>query len=50
MLRSDLRDFNDAYTVLKGIVTVSANERDRDEMTRQVILKNNAPFCLAFQK
>ena len=28
MLRSDLCDFNDAYVVVKGIVTVSADERD----------------------
>ena len=41
MLRSDLCDFSDAYIVVKGIVTVSADGRDRDEMNRQVILKNN---------
>ena len=45
MLRSDLCDFSDAYIVVKGIVTVSADERDRDEMNRQVILKNNGPFA-----
>ena len=39
MLRSDLCDFSDAYIVVKGVVTVSANEIDRDEMNRQVILK-----------
>ena len=44
MLRSDLYDFSDAYIFVKGIVTVSADERDRDEMNRQVILKNNVPF------
>ena len=44
MLRSDLYDFSDAYIVDKGIVTVSADKRDRDEMNRQVILKNNTPF------
>ena len=38
MLRSDLCDYNDAYIVVKRIVTVSADERDRDEMNRQVIL------------
>ena len=27
MLRSDLRDYNDAYTVVKGIITVSARDR-----------------------
>ena len=50
MLRSDLFDFNDAYIVVKGIVTVSADERDRDEMNRQVILKNNAPFISCISK
>ena len=44
MLRSDLRDYSDAYIVVKGIVTVSAEEKDRDERNRPVILKNNAPF------
>ena len=44
MLRSDLRGFSDAYIAVKGNVTVSADERDRDNMNRQVILKNNAPF------
>ena len=37
MLRSDLRDYSDAYIVIKEIATVSADERDRDEMNRQVI-------------
>ena len=44
VLRSDLCDFSDQYIVVKGIVTVSADERDRDEMNRQVIIKNNSPF------
>ena len=39
MLRSDLCDYSDAYIVVKGIVIVSADERDRDEINRQVILK-----------
>ena len=50
ILRSDLCDFNDAYIVVKGIVTVSADERDRDEMNRQVILKNIAPFISCISK
>ena len=50
MLRSDLCDFSDAYIVVKGIVTVSADERDRSEMNRQVILKNNAPFSSCISK
>ena len=29
MLRSDLCDYNDAYIVVKGTITVSAEERDR---------------------
>ena len=35
---------------MKRIVTVSADERDRDEMNRQVILKNNAPFISCISK
>ena len=31
MLRSDLCDFSDEYIVVKGIATVSSDERDRDE-------------------
>ena len=50
MLRSDLCEFNNAYIVVKGIVTVNADERDRDEMNRQVILKNNAPFISCISK
>ena len=50
MVRSDLCYFNDAYIVVKGTVTVTADERDRDEMNRQVILKNNAPFISCISK
>ena len=50
MLRFDLCDFRDAYIVVKGNVTDSADERDRDEMNRQVILKNNAPFISCISK
>ena len=50
MLRSDLCDFSDPYIVAKGIVTVSADERDRDEMNTQVILKNSAPFISCISK
>ena len=50
ILRSDLCDFSDAYIVVKGIVTVSADERDRDEINRQVILRNNAPFISCISK
>ena len=37
MLRSDLCDYSDAYSVGKGIITVSVDERNRYEMNRQVI-------------
>ena len=44
MLISNLCDYSDAYIVVKGIITVSTEERDKDERNRQVILKTNAPF------
>ena len=50
MLRSDLCDYSDAYTVVKGIITVSAEEKDRDEKNRQVNLKNNAPLISCISK
>ena len=37
MLPSNLCDYSDAYIIVKGIVTVSADERDRDEMNRRVM-------------
>ena len=36
IFRSDLCDYSDVYIVVKGIVTVSADERDRNEMNRQL--------------
>ena len=50
MLRSDLYDFNNAYIVVKGRITDSADKRDRDKMNRQVILKNNASFISCISK
>ena len=50
MLRSDLCDYNDAYVVVKGVVTVSGEERDRDKMDRDFPLKNNAPFISCISK
>ena len=50
MLRSDLCDLSDAYIVIKGIFTVTADERDSDEMNRQVTLKNNTPFISCISK
>ena len=46
-IRSDLCDFNDAYIVVKGIVTASANQRDRDEMNMQVILHFKNKWCIS---
>ena len=46
----DLCDYSDAYIVVERIVTVSADERDRDEMNRKVILKNNSPFISCISK
>ena len=46
MLRYDLRDISDPYLVVKGIVTVTSDERDRDEMNRQ----DNAPFISCISK
>ena len=45
-----MSDYSDTYIVVKGIITVSAAERDRDERNRQVILKNNAPFINCISK
>ena len=39
MLRFDLCDYSDAYIFVKGILTVSADERNRGKMNRQVIIK-----------
>ena len=50
MLRSDLCDFSNAHIGVKGTVTVSTDERDRDEMNTQVILKNNASFISCISK
>ena len=50
MLRSDLCDYNDRYIVVEGVVTVSAEERDRDEINRDFVLKNNSPFISCISK
>ena len=38
------------HIVVKGVVTVIAEERDRDEMNRDFVLKNNAPFISCISK
>ena len=48
MLRSDLCDFNDAYIVVKGDITVGApNNAKRN---KAVAFKNNAPFSNCISK
>ena len=50
MLRSDLCDYSDAYILVKGTITVTANgdnhnaDNSRDKRNRPLILKNNTPF------
>ena len=43
MLRSDLRDYADAYILVNGTITVAGNQ-PKDRQNRPLILKNNAPF------
>ena len=43
MLRSNLCDYSDAYILVKGTITVAANNL-RDRQDRPLIFKNNAPF------
>ena len=47
MLRSDLYDYADAYILVNGITTVTANagaNNIRDKKDRKLVLKDNAPF------
>ena len=48
MLRSDLCDFNDAYIVVKEIITVT--ETDNAKKYKAVTFKNNAPFINCISK
>ena len=48
MLRSDLCDFDDAYIVVKGDITVT--EPDNAKKNKAVAFKNNASFLIVFQK
>ena len=53
MLRSDLCDYADAYILVNGTITVTANADDnniRDKRNRPLILKNNAPFISCITK
>ena len=48
MLRSDLCNFNDAYIVVKGIITVT--EPDNAKRNKEVAFKNIAPFINCISK
>ena len=48
MLRSDLCDFNDAYIVVKEIITVT--EPDNAKKNKAVTFNNNAPFINCISK
>ena len=43
MLRSDLRDYNDEYIVVKGKITVK-RPNNADEYDQKLAFKNNTPF------
>ena len=47
MLRSHLCDYSDAYILVNGTITVTANagaNNIRDKKNKPLILENNAPF------
>ena len=47
MLMLDLCDYSDAYVLVSGTITVTANagaNNIRDKKNRPLTLKNNAPF------
>ena len=48
MLRSDFCDFNDAYIVVKGTITVI--DPDNAKRNKGVVFKNNAPFINCISK
>ena len=43
MLRSDLYDYSDAYTVVKETITVKGGN-DAKTRNKKLIFKNNSPF------
>ena len=49
MLRSDLCGYNEAYVLVKGIVTV-IGKIIKTEKNRDIVLKNNAPFISCISK
>ena len=52
MLRSNLCDYNDAYIIFKGDISVSARDgaHKRDRKKRSLAFKNNAPFISCISK
>ena len=48
MLRSDLCDYNDAYIVVTGKITVT--NPDNDAYDKKLAFKNNAPFISCVSK
>ena len=49
MQRSDLCDYNDAYVVVKGTITL-LGENNRDKKNRSLAFKNNASFISCISK
>ena len=49
MLRSDLCNFNDAYIVVEGDITLEGN-KDANKTNKSLVFKNNAPFIKCISK
>ena len=49
MLKSDLCDFNDAYIVVKGDITLEG-DNDANKQNKNLAFKNNAPFINCISK
>ena len=49
MTRSDLSDYNDAYIIVTGNITVEG-VNNRDRKNRSLAFKNNAPFISCISK
>ena len=53
MLKSSLCDYSDAYTLVKGIITVNNTDTagaDANNTNKIVVLKNCAPFTKCISK
>ena len=49
MVRLDLCDFNDAYIILKGDITLEG-DNDANKRNKNLAFKNNAPFMNCISK